>query len=155
MPWSDALYACDESWWEKNQDMWRDYEGMKFTWSVMASRRFGLRYVSGSEGEGLGKEAIHTGGGSGYMAVGLAYFLGAKEICLLGFDMQTTGGKTHWHGDHKKTSNPNSDMLRKWVDEYPPMWAGLDAVGIPLWNCTRETALTIPRKSLESVLEAV
>lgn len=86
------------------------------------------------------------------MAIGLAYFLGAKEICLLGFDMQATGGKIHWHGAHKKTSNPSECMLRQWVEKYVPLWAGLDAVGIPLWNCTRETALTIPWRSLESAV---
>lgn len=151
-PWADALYACDEAWWDRNRELWQDFPGDKYTWSKQAARRFGLRHVIGTNAPGLGKRTIHTGGGSGYMAIGLAYFLGAREICLLGFDMQATGGEIHWHGAHKKTSNPSVCMLSRWVDKYPPLWAGLDAVGIPLINCTRETALTIPWRPLEDVL---
>lgn len=152
MPWAGALYACDFSWWEKNQDCWRDFDGLKFTWSADAAAAFNLIYAPGRKGEGLGKQVIHAGGSSGFMAVGLAYFLGASEIYLLGFDMQFTGGKSHWHGDHQKTSNPTPDMMRLWVERFVPLWRDLDQIGIPLINCTRETALTIPKMTLEDVL---
>lgn len=86
------------------------------------------------------------------MAINLAYHFGAKQICLLGFDMQYTGGKSHWHGDHKKTSNPPPCMMARWVPKFVPLWADLQSEGVELVNCTRETALTIPRKPLEAVL---
>jgi hypothetical protein len=152
MPWASALYACDFNWWERNQDCWREFAGLKFTWSKQAADAYGLIYAPGQNGTGLGKQVIHAGGSSGYMAIGLAYFLGAAEIYLLGFDMQYTDGKSHWHGDHKQTSNPPPDMMRKWVERFVPLWADLKAEGIPMFNCTRDTALTIPRKSLEDVL---
>jgi hypothetical protein len=152
IPWADALYACDFNWWERNRDIWQDFKGMKFTWSRQAATAFDILFAPGTKAKGLGRDKIHAGGSSGYMAVGLAYLLGAAEIYLLGFDMQMTGGKSHWHGDHKKTSNPSSDMLSKWVQCFDEIWLDLDALGIPLINCTRETALTIPRKPLEDVL---
>lgn len=154
MPWADALYACDFSWWQKNQDCWRGFDGMKFTWSKDAADSFGLIYAPGRKGEGLGKQVIHAGGSSGFMAVGLAYFLGAAEIYLLGFDMQYKGALSHWHGDHKQTSNPTPDMMRLWAQRFIPLHDDLKAEGIPLINCTRETALTIPRMTLEDVLNA-
>lgn len=154
MPWADALYACDQSWWEKNKELWQDFGGLKFTWSRQAANLYGLMYTPGTKADGLGKVHIHAGGSSGYMAVGLAYLLGAAEIYLLGFDMQMTGGKTHFFGDHKKTSNPTSDMLSKWVLCFNDIWADLDAIGIPLINCTRATALTIPKMQLEDAINA-
>ena len=66
-PWASALYACDFTWWQKNQDAWRDFDGMKFTWSKQAADSYGLTYAPGRKGEGLGKQVIHAGGSSGYI----------------------------------------------------------------------------------------
>jgi hypothetical protein len=124
---------------------------MKFTWSREAARIFDLTHAPGRRGDGLGTDVLHAGGSSGYMAVNLAYFFGAKEIYLLGFDMQMTGGKSHWHGDHRG-SNPTPDMMAKWAERFIPMWEDLQSFGIPLINCTRETALKLPRMDLDEVL---
>jgi hypothetical protein len=113
---------------------------------------YGLRHTPGRKAEGLGTECLHAGGSSGYMAINLAYFMGARQICLLGYDMQYTDGKAHFFGDHKQTSNPSSCMMRRWVPKFEPLWRDLKALGIELVNCTRETALTIPRARLEDVL---
>jgi hypothetical protein len=153
-PWAGALFAADRSWWSKNRNAWEDFAGMKFTWSAEAAREFGLRYTPGTRGEGLGKLCIHAGGSSGYMAVGLAYFLGAAEIYLLGFDMQFTNGQSHWHGDHINAGNPTPDVMKIWAQRFIPIYEDLKCIGIPLVNCTRETIMTIPRKSLEDVLNA-
>lgn len=127
---------------------------MKFTWSRQAAQVYSLLFAPGTKAKGLGRDKIHAGGSSGYMAVGLAYLLGAAEIYLLGFDMQMTDGKSHFFGDHKKTSNPTSDMLSKWVICFDEIHADLDALGIPLINCTRQTALNIPKMALEDALNA-
>lgn len=152
MPWADVLYACDESWWDRNPDVWKPFKGMKFTWSKEAASNYSLLYAPGETGEGLGRDVLHAGGSSGYMAVNLAYFLGAAEIYLLGFDMQMTDGMTHWHGDHINQNNPTPDMLSKWARGFVPMWSDLRDLGIPLINCTRQTAMTIPRMDLDEVL---
>jgi hypothetical protein len=152
MPWADVLYACDEDWWDRSPHIWRPFQGMRVTWSDDAAKRYGLIHAPGEPGEGLGRTILHAGGSSGYMAVNLAYFLGAAKIYLLGFDMQMTNNQTHWHGDHRNGNNPDASMLRKWAERFIPMWRDLDALGIPLINCTRETALTIPRANLDEVL---
>lgn len=152
MPFASALFACDQSWWDKNLDCWENFSGMKFTWSKDAARIHGLKFAPGRRCEGLGTEILHAGGSSGYMAVNLAYFLGAAEIYLLGFDMKYQGDKSHWHGDHKNTSNPSPDMLNKWALTFVPMWEDLQKLGIPLVNCTRDTAMTIPQADLDEVL---
>lgn len=151
MPWASALYACDQSWWERNEKLWRPCTGMKFTWSREAANNYGLTHAPGRRGDGLGTEILHAGGSSGYMAVNLAYFLGASEIYLLGFDMQMTNGKSHWHGDHRG-ANPTPDMMKTWAFRFVEMWQDLKNLNIPLINCTRETAMTIPRADLDEVL---
>lgn len=152
IPDADILYACDECWWDRNRQLWNPFKGLKFTWSIEAVRKYGLLHAPGETGEGLGTQHLHAGGSSGYMAVNLAYFLGCTEIYLLGFDMQKTGGKSHWHGDHRNGNNPSPDMLSKWAERFVPMWRDLRDLGIPLINCTRETAITIPKRDLDEVL---
>jgi hypothetical protein len=152
MPWANVLYACDESWWDRNPEIWQPFQGLRVTWSKDAAMRYKLIYAPGETGEGLGRTILHAGGSSGYMAVNLAYFFGATEIYLLGFDMQMTDGMTHWHGDHRNSNNPSPDMLSKWARRFIPMWSDLRDLGIPLINCTRQTAMTIPRMDLDEAL---
>lgn len=154
MPWASALYACDGTWWERNKILWQDFAGYRFTWCKLTAGKYGLRHVHGKKGEGLGTKCLHAGGSSAYMAVNLAWFMGAAEICLLGFDMQYTGGKSHWHGDHTKTGNPSPNMLKEWAAKFVPLHADLATWGVPLINCTRETALTIPRRDIDDVLSS-
>lgn len=153
IPWADALYACDETWWARNKDLWEDFEGMKFSWQKMAAQRFGVIWTPGQNKPGLGLNSLHAGGGSGYMAINLAYHLGASVIAMLGFDCKKGGdGKIHWHGAHKRTGNPSDRVLNEWVHKYPPLYEDLKNQGVELINCTRDTALTIPWMSLEECL---
>lgn len=150
-PWADVLYACDHAWWTRNRHLWRGFRGIKATWSKSAAAQYGLTYTKGVNKPGLGLDCLHTGGGSGYMAVGLAYLWGASEIYLLGFDMQMTGGNVHFHGRHNGP-NPSERELHLWSLLYPRLHDDLQAQGVSLINCTRQTALTIPWRPLESVL---
>ena len=43
---------------------------------------------------------ISFGTNTGMMAINFAYLAGAREIVLLGFDMQSDNGKTNWHDDN-------------------------------------------------------
>lgn len=153
-PWADVLYACDLAWWKRNQDLWRDFKGIKATWSKPAADLFRLTYIKGKNGQGLGRKCLHAGGGSGYMAIGLAYLMGARKICLLGFDSQHTGGKSHFHGDHPG-ANPSPRELKLWAALYPRLYNDLQSEGVELVNCTRRTALTIPHLPLEAVIGGV
>lgn len=84
---------------------------------------------------------IHAGLNSGYQAIGLAYELGAAKIILIGFDMQHTGGKTHWFGDHPKGLT-NAHGIKNWIPGFTALAKGLEFQGIEVINCSIETALT-------------
>lgn len=152
-PWADALYACDYAWWATNLTDWAEFRGVKFTWCELAAREFGLCHVPSRKAPGLGRDRVHTGGNSGYQAVNLAYLLGAARIVLLGFDMQKSGGRSHWHGDHRRLNNPTPDLLRRWVENFEALAGELQAEGVEVINCSRQTALRcFPRATLCSVI---
>lgn len=91
----------------------------------------------------MGENVIHYGNNSGYQAINFAYLEPVKSDCiiLLGFDMQKTGGKVHFFGDHPKTlhNGPDFDHIRPRFDK---LASDLKAKGVRVINATRETALT-------------
>lgn len=96
--------------------------------------------------------AIHHGANSGYQAIGLAYHLGADRIVLIGYDMQHTNGRTHWHGDHP-SGLTNAFGIEKWVKNFSALAKDLKEEGVEVVNCSIETALTcFPRADLRDVL---
>jgi uncharacterized Rossmann fold enzyme len=55
-------------------------------------------------------EGIFASNNSGFAAIVLAIKLGAKKIYLLGYDMNHTGGKSHFHGGY-----PNLEVSREHI----------------------------------------
>lgn len=149
-PWADILYACDPQWWDWHDGV--DFKGKKYTQDKESADKYGLNYIEGVNEYGLSEspKKIHTGSNSGIQAINLAYHLGAREIILLGYDQQATGGKSHWFGDH-----PNGVVSNwsKWTGLYADVAKHAEELGLKIINCTRETSLTcFTRKSLEDVL---
>jgi hypothetical protein len=107
--------------------------------------------VQGEIGNGVAKPPrVRTGGNSGYQAIGLAILFGAARVILLGYDMQRTGDRTHWHGDHIGLGNPKADRLRLWCSNFKTL--ALQAP-VPIINASRETALDcFPRADLHDCL---
>ena len=86
-PWADALWAMDKVWWERYAaEAKANFCGELLT---LSANPFGIKTAR--------IEHYRNSGGG---AVSLAIARGAKRIILLGYDMQKTGGMSHWHGDH-------------------------------------------------------
>ena len=110
----------------------------------------GITALKGSDLKGLGKSLIHFNSNSGAQAINLAYLKGATRIILLGFDMQNTGGKTHWFGDHPKELT--NGQYGSYTSRYTQLAEDLASAGVEVINCTRETALTqFKRATIEEV----
>lgn len=152
-PWADVIYACDAKWWDENIDAVRsETSAQLWTQAEAAAKLHGLQRIKGRRADGLGRDAVHLGGNSGYQAINLAFLWGARRIVLLGFDMQHTGGKGHWHGDHpgKKGVKP---PVRNWVPRFTKLAEDLAAEGVAVVNATRETALKcFPLVPIETAL---
>lgn len=148
------LYACDSEWWYKYH---RDVVGSGFcgelwTQDNRAAQKYRLNRVQGAHAAGLGRNKVHWGSNSGYQAINLAYLWGARRIVLLGYDMQKTGGQSHWFGDHPQGLNKNSPYAM-WVPKFDSLAADLRDEGVEVINATRETALRcFPRMPIEECL---
>lgn len=95
---------------------------------------------------------IALGRNSGYQAINLAFHFGASTIALVGYDMQHTGGVTHWHGDHPAGMR-NASTVKNWLSGFDALAADLRDEGLDVVNCTIETALTcFPRADLRDVI---
>lgn len=144
-PWADALYAMDAPWWKVYRDrVEREFEGMKFSYVST-----GIRGVLHTKGE-----IYPTGwGNSGTYSISLAIVAGASRIILLGHDCQKTGGRVHWHGDHKKPMG-NAQSIASWPKKYALVAEYAKSRGVQVINCSRETALTcFPRGTLDEELD--
>lgn len=150
--WADALYAADLKWWDECiGDVQRLFRGELWSHENAASKKHGLFKLPGRPGVGLGRDAIHFGGNSGYQVINLAYLFGAAKIILLGYDMQMTGGQSHWHGDHPWALR-KKPPVQNWISRFKALAHDLETEGVEVINATRETALTcFPRRSIEVI----
>ena len=141
------LYACDFAWWKEYQAprdgglSWTKFDGLKVTQDARVAFPDVLRVPGDcSPGLCLDPARIHTGGTSGYQAINLAFHLGVRDLALLGYDYQHTGGKVHFFGDHPEGMN-NFQNPASWSPQFDRLAADCVKAGMNITNCTRETAL--------------
>lgn len=126
-------------------------DGEFWTINEHSAKVDGLNLLQSEPGGGIAKHpnTVRQGGNSGYQAIGIALLFGAARIVLLGFDMQFTNGRKHWHKDHAK-NNPTGIALKNWRANFREL---ASVCPVPIINATRETALDcFPRMSLEEAL---
>lgn len=159
-PWADILFATDVLWWYKyynevadefSGDLWTiDGVGDHFV-KKTGKTNPPIKQVAYDRELGLGKVRVNHGGNSGYIAINLAYLMGAKKIVLIGYDHQHTDGKTHWHGDHdRKHFRQNAGDTDRWLSNLNWLLYDLKREGIDVVNCSLQTAIeTCRRGTLE------
>lgn len=160
-PWADVLYACDGHWWDWHAERaeLKAFKGRKTTRDKEAAERYGLEYIKSIDADGLSRNpgVICEGQNSGIQAINLVYHLGARRVVLLGFDMQETGGRKHWHEDYPHGMNirfHNARGEHRFLRYFDAVAADAKEMGLEIINATRETALTcFPRKPLWSLLQ--
>jgi hypothetical protein len=155
VPWADVLYAADFRFWNVYINEIRAvFKGECWTLSAQAGKMYGLSCIGLYRGDGYSiiPNTISSGGNSGYQAVHLAAYWGASRIILLGYDMQRTGGKEHWHGKHKGKL-PNGRGFPLWIRRFNILVRDIKKRGIEIVNCTRKTALvSVPCTPLEEIV---
>jgi len=167
-PWVDVCWFGDKQWYNKNIPAINSFGGLMITCAAEAqmSRRWPrVHYVGRSKQYGIETKRnthIAWNSNSGASAVNVAYWLGAKKVVLLGFDMKLpdTGIQTHWHNDYEPAINRKNKEL---VDPYPRFMVGwpkikkdADRIGLEIVNATPNSALDIfPFVDLEKLCSSM
>lgn len=97
-----AVASLDNNWIRRRRADLERFEGEKYlalpleTWPDCAGIR-GATYLRWSHADGLSEDPtrVCTGGNSGYGALNVAYLKGAREIFLVGYDMDPRDGPAH------------------------------------------------------------
>lgn len=142
-PWADYLYGLDEQWWRRNLSEAKQVFQGRMVSNCATARQLGIDHVQTFARR---FEAFQN---SGAAAVSLACRMGCDRVVMLGYDAQKTGGRAHWHDDHKGL--PNAHSIPKWNARFRALRSCYPKVQII--NASRETALNMfPRASLEQAL---
>lgn len=141
---SDLQYAADDSWWNVWLQKMRD-SGFDRPCFIPLKHEFakknGLNLIPCEHSPGLGKnKKIHTGQNSGYQAINIAYYVGARKIILLGYDMKVgPKGKIHWFGSHPKGLRNTPNRYGTWVKNFDRLSKDIHDEGVDIVNCSLET----------------
>lgn len=153
-PGADILYASDVAWWRFHQGV-PEFVGLKVgcheCWQVRGIVNIELSGPTGYD-ERLGW--IRYGSNSGYAAIHLAAQLGATKIVLVGFDMRTVNGKSHWFGEHDRLINRRrGSPYTEWFPAFAELGEQLAPRGVEILNATPGSALEcFPPIRLEDVV---
>ena len=142
----DYLYAADDAWWSvwlKTLNEERFDKPRFIPLKQDFARNHGLNMLPCVHQQGLGIDGkIHCLNNSGAQAIGLAYYLGAKKIILIGYDMKVAdSGKIHWFGSHPKGLRNTPSRYTSWIPHLKELANGLKKLGIDVVNCTLDTAI--------------
>ena len=157
-PWIDILYFGDCNWYRNALPDIRSFAGLKIT-SCGSCPKNGWKHVhrvkrSKMKGiESKDRSAIAWNYNSGASAINIAYWLGAKRVILLGFDMQCDGNsKKNWHDDYKGET-PNEDLFQKHLSGFPFIAKQAKRLGLEILNATPGSAIKqFPFVKLEDTL---
>lgn len=158
-PWADALYGADAQWWK-----WRygvpEFKGLKVSQDDEACRIYpDIRRVvvdRYSNELTVDRPYLGSGGNSGFQALNLAVWWGARAILLIGFDMRVDRGE-HWHPRHyPPLSNPHAtDNLPRWRAALDGAAGVLERLGVKVINCSAVSTLrAYPKMTIEEAIWA-
>lgn len=162
-PWIDICWFGDKQWLHTNIKKLNQFGGLIATCSteIESRQRKNIKYVGRSKQYGIEfKKRTHVAwnSNSGASAISLAYWLGARRVILLGFDMRIPADpaeNTHWHNEYEK----KFERTGKLFNPYPRFLKGWDFIvkdaahiGLEIITCCADSALTmIPFKPFEEI----
>ena len=158
-PWAEVVYGCDGHWWQYRKGL-PERKALKITYDQHVAKQFNILRVDiqRNSNEILVDEpmVIGSGGNSGFQAINLAVQFGAKDIILLGFDMNDEKNP-HWYGRNTwdRSANPMQSNFNHWLGAYRKAAPKLKERGINVVNVSPVSKLDVFEKriSLGETLE--
>jgi len=154
VPWADVLYWTDAQfyrWYRRDIDR---FAGMKVTCRPLDAPGSMITVLQGVRDNGIDMRETHIsdGNNSGYGALNLAVKLGVSRIFLLGFDMHSKEGATHWHSGYSRKHNHS--IYKRVIGYFESAVPVLKELGVEVWNACPESHLNSFKKcTLESAIE--
>jgi len=170
--WVDVCWFGDRTWYDDKagKEIYR-YGGLIVTCSNPGARGRSKRvkYVGrsnkGMDGiESKSRQHVCWNSNSGASAINLAYWLGAKTVVLLGFDMQIPNDlkdhKDHWHNDYEakidKRTGKLYDPYKRFMKYWPKVAKDAKNLGLRIINATPGGSLNcFERMSLEEICKTL
>lgn len=158
----EYTYSGDQRWYGWNKRRLPDYPGTLITSypqfkpdpqaPVMNVKRISTKGIHTG-----GPDIIAWNGNSGASAINVAYWLGARRIVLLGFDMGHEQGKSHWHTRYPRVGRGPQGFFPNPYRSFLKCWRAIakDAkkIGLEILNATDGGQLHVfPRIKLEDTL---
>ena len=95
---------------------------------------------------------IKAGSNSGFAAINVAYHLGATRIYLLGYDMNSSVGQTHWHNGYN-IRHDDKIYARNMISNFDNIASILKDENIEIFNVNTNNKLKgIPKCTMEQAL---
>ena len=117
-------HFMDNMWWQWHQDSEHNIKDNfhgDITVATTSHRDYVredriITYIHDNKKGGLSldKQKLN-GSNAGHQAINVAYHLGYKKVVLIGFDSNHKDTQTHWHNDHKRSSD-----LSRYNDVFMP-----------------------------------
>lgn len=149
-PRADAVYWGDGKFWNEHRDRLLDQRlvsGVRFALrddvyrAVYPPHQVETMANGGMTGLSTRWPVIRHGNNSGYAAINLATLLGARRLCLLGYDMRLgPEGEDHWHDGYAEKIRAHTlecHMLPHFASLVEP----LRQIGVEVVNASPESAL--------------
>jgi len=133
----------------------RRTKDQSYIFSVRLAEDKSINIIKSCDGKGINTDGttVNFNSSSGACAVNLAYYMGAKKIILVGFDMRWIGGKSNWHvhpieKSHKPYTNLIAPFHRIAVDA--------SHLGLEIVNSTPNSAIKeFPYVNFEEIYESI
>lgn len=168
-PWVDICWFGDKGWYGLQGDRIKEFGGLIVTcaFETQLERRWQrVRYVGRSIPGGIeGSKRTHVAwnGNSGASAINLAYWLGAKRVVLIGFDMKlpedakNRNAQTHWHKDYEPKWDKRNGVLSnpywRFMKYWPQIAKDAKDLGLEILNASEGSAVDLfPMVKVEEVL---
>lgn len=153
-PWVDIIYFGDCSLYAEIKDDLRKYCGLKLSSCGRVPEKGwpGVKRLLRGKPAGIDssfRNKISWNGNSGASAINIAYWLGAKRIVLVGFDMSRTKEAKNFHQDYPRES-PTFAPFKRYLKKFPTIAADAKALGVEILNASPVSTIEeFPKVNLE------
>lgn len=161
--WVDVCYSGDRRWYYWNVPQVSKYKGIMYTsYPAFLPRKncptINLGRISSYGISDKSRHSIAWNGNSGASAINVAYWLGARRVVLLGFDMQRIGDEFNWHDKYpaikrSKKDNRYPTPYRRFLKCWRQVAIDAKRLGVEILNATPDSSLKLfPSVLLEDTL---